>query len=185
MNVKTKQGGVLIEFMMVISIFLTVAFVGFELSSCMQQRRFAMSLSKEIANSVYKDCPDMIDRQAQQLCLQTTLDQFNKVSSIHTNGTFFRVGVHWNFAAIAGSGGLDPSAMFFFCDSTDVCSVSNPTENVSKFSLPAYNNTVGPPIAVPLQISVDLAVRYTPIITSVASLFGLENGTFFYARTIL
>ena len=38
MKLKQNHGGVLIEFIMVVSMIIFIAFIGFELSSCLKQK---------------------------------------------------------------------------------------------------------------------------------------------------
>lgn len=185
-KLKNNQGAVIIEFAMVISIFLIIAFVGFELSSCMKQRRLAMSLSKEIANAVYRECPDIIDRQGQEACLDSRVQQIIALSKIITDGVAIKVKIKWHESTGRNTARGCDSRLAIPCVPIDPNTGTTFGGYQFEADPPRFaGNVAGTGRGLDLMVISEVVVKYKPVITSVAQLFGLQNGGFFYAKSVL
>ena len=67
-------GAVLLELTLFVLIILLIGFSGFELTASLKHRKMAISLSRELANTVYRECSDAYQ-----------IDKTGCLGNIHTN----------------------------------------------------------------------------------------------------
>ena len=66
---KQKQGSVLVELSLIVVVLMFIGLSGFEITSTLKYKRLASSISRELANAIYRDCSD-INQQYSTTCVR-------------------------------------------------------------------------------------------------------------------
>ena len=114
---RTYRGTVLLELLLLIPIMVIVAVCGVEFTRCMRYLKIAQALSKEAANTAFRECGSLRSLQMSN-CLEMVESQMTPIAKLmsggpasvatnvsHVNLTVFVAPQHASIATVPAEGG--------------------------------------------------------------------------------